>query len=43
MVRLGDKVAINDILYLVFSEAEGELNYALDYVKAQKEIIKIEA
>ena len=42
-VRLGDKVAINDILYLVFSEAEGELNYALDYVKAQKEIIKIEA
>lgn len=41
-VKLGTSVAINDVLYEVFSEAEGELNYALDYINKQPELLIIE-
>lgn len=42
-VKLGQVVQINDLLFEVFSEAEGELNYTLDYIRSQTDIIKIEA
>jgi len=42
-VKLGQQVQINDLLFELFSEAEGELNYTLDYIRSQTDIIKIEA
>ncbi len=40
-VRLQARVAAGDLLYVVFAEGKGELNYALDYLKGEKEIISI--
>lgn len=39
---LGKKVSKGDILFNVFSEAKGELDYAVDYMKNSNHIISIE-
>jgi thymidine phosphorylase len=39
---IGMKVVENQVLYTVYSEAEGELNYALEYIKSTAPIITIE-
>ncbi|MDI1354251.1 MAG: thymidine phosphorylase family protein [bacterium] len=38
---LGKKVQENDVLYTIYAEETGELNYALDYLKVQTDIILI--
>ncbi len=38
---LGKKVAVNEVLYTIFAESEGELSYALDYIANEKDIIII--
>ncbi|GAB3833909.1 hypothetical protein GCM10028895_53480 [Pontibacter rugosus] len=38
---LGKKVAVNEVLYTIFAESEGELSYALDYIANEKDIITI--
>ncbi len=39
---IGTKVSENQVLYTVYSEAEGELNYALEYINSSNPIIIIE-
>ena len=39
---LGTKVVMQQLLYVIYSEAEGELNYALEYIKSSSPIIQIE-
>jgi thymidine phosphorylase len=41
-VKLGEAVAVGDLLYRLHTESQGELNYALAYVKSQPDIISIE-
>jgi thymidine phosphorylase len=38
---LGKKAALNEVLYTIFAESEGELSYALEYVSNEKDIITI--
>ena len=38
---LGKKVALDEVLYTIFAESEGELSYALGYVTNEKDIITI--
>ncbi|PTX13111.1 thymidine phosphorylase [Pontibacter mucosus] len=38
---LGKKVALDEVLYTIFAESEGELLYALEYVSNEKNIITI--
>jgi thymidine phosphorylase len=40
-VKLGQVVHLNDLLFDIYSEAEGELNYTLDYLKQQSDLIII--
>jgi thymidine phosphorylase len=40
--RLGTKVEKGQPLYTIYAEIPGELEYALDYVKEQKEILEVE-
>ena len=42
-VRLGDEVAQGQALMTVHAEAPGELAYALDFAKANPDIIRLEA
>ncbi|MDV6235576.1 thymidine phosphorylase family protein [Leptospira ellisii] len=37
----GKRVETGDVLYTIHSESEGELEYAYEYVRSQKEIIQI--
>jgi thymidine phosphorylase len=39
---IGTKVTENQVLYTIYSEAEGELNYALEYINSSNPIIIIE-
>lgn len=39
---IGTKVQENQLLYTIYSEAEGELNYALAFINSSADIIKIE-
>lgn len=41
-VKTGSRVELNDLLYEVFSEAEGELNYTLNYINNQTDLISID-
>ena len=38
---LGKKVSKGDVLFTVYAEAKGELNYAIDYMKSNNNIISI--
>lgn len=40
--KIGTQVHINEVLFEIFSEAEGELSYTLDYLKGQTELFTIE-
>lgn len=39
---IGTRVVMQQLLYVIYSESEGELNYALDYIRSSSAIIKIE-
>ncbi len=39
---LGTEVKAGDVLYTVYAEVEGELNYALEYLRLQKDIITVQ-
>lgn len=38
---LGKNVVVDEVLYTIFAESEGELSYALDYIANEKDIINI--
>lgn len=38
---LGKKIKDGDLLFTIYAESEGELNYALEYLNSESEIIKI--
>jgi thymidine phosphorylase len=40
-VRIGDAVAAGDPLYSVHAESPGELDYALDYATANRDVVYI--
>jgi thymidine phosphorylase len=42
MAPVGTQVDIGQTLFTIYAGAEGELNYALDYLKSTNHMIKIE-
>jgi thymidine phosphorylase len=42
LAPLGKKVSKGDLLFTLYAESNGELAYALEYLKSQSDIIKIE-
>ena len=40
-VRIGDAVAVGDPLYTVHAETPGELDYALEYAAANRDVVYI--
>ena len=42
-VKLGDQIVKDQLLYTVFAESKGELNYALDYQHNHPEIVTIKS
>lgn len=39
---IGTKIKEKQLMYTIYSEAEGELNYALEFINSSADIIKIE-
>lgn len=39
--HLGKQINNGDVLFTIYAEAQGELNYALNYYKTQNNIIRI--
>lgn len=42
LAPLGRNIVINDILFIIHAESRGELNYAVDFMLQNKDIVKIE-
>lgn len=42
LAPVGKKIEVGDLLYEIHAESSGELNYSLEYLKAEDHVVKIE-